>query len=206
MPCGMMDVRVEIYWFHLVWPYVQPSLCRTNHVHSTLLPLKGSFSYFVQIFIIKRRCVMYNNFWSWPISPRSSAHDLAKNGEQNRIRLEGPRRPPPPQLQFRRSRDLTHASIPLAKTPWGLTGRAWLQAGAQQTVIVVVPSFKSLGIDSRNDVGVIIFLPEEGSFSYLVQVFTIAKRCVMYNDFSPWPLSSRSSAHDLAVGGGWVFF
>ena len=62
----------------------------------------------------------------------------------------GPRRPPPPQLQLRRSRDLAHASIPLAQTPWGLTGRAWLQAGAQQAVIAVDPSFNSLGIDSRN--------------------------------------------------------
>ena len=63
----------------------------------------------------------------------------------------GPRRPPPPQLQLRRSRDLAHASIPLAQTPWGLTGRAWLQAGAQQAVIAVDPSFNSLGIDSRNE-------------------------------------------------------
>ena len=53
-------------------------------------------------------------------------------------------------LHLRRSRDLAHASIPLAQTPWGLTGRAWLQAGAQQAVIAVDPSFKSLGIDSRN--------------------------------------------------------
>ena len=62
----------------------------------------------------------------------------------------GPRRPPPPQLHLRRSRDLAHASIPLAQTPWGLTGRAWLQAGAQQAVIAVDPSFKSLRIDSCN--------------------------------------------------------
>ena len=62
----------------------------------------------------------------------------------------GPRRPPPPQLHLRRSRDLAHASIPLAQSPWGLTGRAW-QAGAQQAVIAVDPSFKSLGIDSRNE-------------------------------------------------------
>ena len=62
----------------------------------------------------------------------------------------GPRRPPPPQLQLRRSRDLAHASIPLAQTPWGLTGRAWLQAGAQHAVIAIDPSFNSLGIDSRN--------------------------------------------------------
>ena len=57
----------------------------------------------------------------------------------------GPRRPPPPHLHLRRSHDLAQASIPL-----GLTGRAWLQAGAQQAVIAVDPSFKSLGIDSRN--------------------------------------------------------
>ena len=63
----------------------------------------------------------------------------------------GPRRPPPAQLQSRRSRDRAHASIPLAQTPWGLTGRAWLQSGAQQAVIAIDPSFNSLGIDSRND-------------------------------------------------------
>ena len=57
---------------------------------------------------------------------------------------------PPPQLQFRQSRDPAHASIPLAQTPWGLTGRAWLQAGAQRGVIAVDPSFNSLGFDSRN--------------------------------------------------------
>ena len=34
--------------------------------------------------------------------------------------------------------------------PLGFTGRAWLQAGAQQAVIAVDPSFNSLGIDSRN--------------------------------------------------------
>ena len=63
----------------------------------------------------------------------------------------GPRRPPPPQLHLRRSRNLARASlIHLAQTPWSLTGRARLQAGAQQAVIVVDPSFKSLGIASRN--------------------------------------------------------
>ena len=34
--------------------------------------------------------------------------------------------------------------------PWGLTGRAWLQAGAQQVVIAVDPSFKGLGIEPHN--------------------------------------------------------
>ena len=82
----------------------------------------------------------------------------------------GPRRPPPLQLQLRRSRDLVHASIPLAQTPWGLTGRAWLQAGAQQAVIVVDPSFNSLGIDSRNavtwtNVNLVSIQPVETNFS-----------------------------------------
>ena len=42
------------------------------------------------------------------------------------------------------------ASIPLAQTPWSLTGRAWLQAGAQRVVIVVLPPLNSLRIDSHN--------------------------------------------------------
>ena len=46
------------------------------------------------------------------------------------IMLEGPEDPHLRNSRFRRSRDLAHASIPLAQTPWGLTGRAWLQAGA----------------------------------------------------------------------------
>ena len=40
---------------------------------------------------------------------------------------------------------------PLAQTPWGLTGRTWLQAGAQWMVIRVLPPLNSLGIDSRNE-------------------------------------------------------
>ena len=53
------------------------------------------------------------------------------------IRLEGPEDPHLTNSRFLRSRDPAHASLPLAQTPWGLTGRAWLQAGAQQVAIVV---------------------------------------------------------------------
>ena len=53
------------------------------------------------------------------------------------IRLEGPEDPHRRNSRFLRSRDHAHASIPLAQTPWGLTGRAWLQAGAQRVVMVV---------------------------------------------------------------------
>ena len=60
------------------------------------------------------------------------------------IRLEGTKDP-----QFRRSHDLAHASTHLAQTPWGLTERTWLLAGAQWVVIMVLPPLKSLGIDSR---------------------------------------------------------
>ena len=74
------------------------------------------------------------------------------------IRLEGPEDPHLRNSRFRRSRDPAHASIPLAQTPWGLTGRAWLQAGAQWVVIVVFPPLNnSLGIDSRNVFSVIYF-------------------------------------------------
>ena len=92
----------------------------------------------------------------------------------------GPRRPPPPQLQLRRSRDLAHASIPLAQTPWGLTGRAWLQAGAQHAVIAVDPSFKSLWIDSRNVL----------SISCLCQSLHAAAPAVFWGFFAKvWTLS-----------------
>ena len=47
----------------------------------------------------------------------------------NFITLEGPKDPHLRNSRFRWSRDLTHTSIPLAQTPWGLTGRTWLQAG-----------------------------------------------------------------------------
>ena len=53
------------------------------------------------------------------------------------IRLEGPEDPHRTNSRFLRSRDPAHASLPLTQTPWGLTGRAWLQAGAQQVAIVV---------------------------------------------------------------------
>ena len=37
------------------------------------------------------------------------------------------------------------ASIPLAQqTPWGLTGRAWLRAGAQWVVKVVLPFCRNI--------------------------------------------------------------
>ena len=42
------------------------------------------------------------------------------------IKLEGPEDPHLRNPRFRRSCDPAHASIPLAQTPWGLTGRAWL--------------------------------------------------------------------------------
>ena len=53
------------------------------------------------------------------------------------IRLEGPEDPHRRNSRFLRSRDHAHASIPLAQTAWDLTGRAWLQAGAQRVVMVV---------------------------------------------------------------------
>ena len=44
----------------------------------------------------------------------------------NCIRLEGPEDPHLRNSSFRKPPDLAHASILLAQTPWGLTGRAWL--------------------------------------------------------------------------------
>ena len=55
---------------------------------------------------------------------------------------------PDSEFTWPRSRFTTSGPDPL-----GLTGRAWLQAGAQRVVIVGVPSLNSLGIDSRNEPG-----------------------------------------------------
>ena len=58
---------------------------------------------------------------------------------------------PDSEVTWPHSHDPTHASTPLAQTPWGSTGRTWLQARTQWVVIVVLPSLNSLRIDSRND-------------------------------------------------------
>ena len=69
--------------------------------------------------------------------PSSIHHTLDNRARGRVIRLEGPEDPHLTNSRFLRSRDPAHASLPLAQTPWGLTGRAWLQAGAQQVAIVV---------------------------------------------------------------------
>ena len=83
------------------------------------------------------------------IDLQSNLFHITKKG-QLCIRLEGPEDPHFRNSRFLWSRDLAHASIPLTQTPWGLTGRAWLQARAQRVVIVVLHQLNSSGIDSRN--------------------------------------------------------
>ena len=76
---------------------------------------------------------------------------LKIQGQGHGIRLERPEDPHLRNSSFEgHVSDPAQASTPLAQTPWGLTGRTWLQAGAQWVVIVVLPSLKSLGIDSVN--------------------------------------------------------
>ena len=61
-------------------PSVHPTICRQNRVCSiTFLLVEGSFSYLLQIFTARRRCVKYIDFSPWSISLRSAAHDFAKN-------------------------------------------------------------------------------------------------------------------------------
>ena len=80
----------------------------------------------------------------WQVPPQLSRGSTCHIWTWFNITLEGPE-----------DRHLHNSSfgghIPLAQTPWGLTGRARLQAGAHRAVIAVNPSFNSLGIDSRNE-------------------------------------------------------
>ena len=65
--------------------FVRPPVFRRNHVHAvTSLPLEGSSSYLVQIIIAKRMCVVYNNSWPWPISPRQYAYVFTKTTTNSR--------------------------------------------------------------------------------------------------------------------------
>ena len=89
------------------------------------------------------------------------------------IRLEGPEDPHIRNSRFRRSHDPAHASIPLAQTPWGLTGRAWLQAGAQWVIIVVLLPLNSLGNDSCNDMSKALLYLGFGHFRWLPSFLSI---------------------------------
>ena len=50
-----------------------------------------------------------------------------------------------------------------------------------------------MNLGQRNHVCIITFFLLQGSFRYLVQIFTTKRRCVMYNDFWPGSISSKSS-------------
>ena len=84
---GYLPLREDVFDIMTfdIDPYLQGHLLMSlaenekwNHVHGiTFHPKKGSFSYLLQIYTTKRMYVLYNDFWSQPISSRSSAHHFA---------------------------------------------------------------------------------------------------------------------------------
>ena len=80
---------------------------------------------------------------------------LTKNGALGWRALKTPTsETPDSEVTWPRSSFTTSGPGPLGFD----SGRAWLQAGAQRVVIVVIPSLNSLGIDSRNGSRYDIFL------------------------------------------------
>ena len=57
-----------------------------------------------------------------------------------------------------------------------------------------------------NHVYTVTFLPLEGSFLYLVQIFYTKGSYAMHNNFCPWPIPSRSYAHDFAISDNEIVF
>ena len=80
--------------------------------------------------------------------------------------LEGPKDPHPRNSRFRWSRDLAHASIPLAQTdPLGFDWEGLVASRGTVGGHSGPPPLNSLGIDSRN---VAPIFPETGGLSYVL--------------------------------------
>ena len=112
---------------------------------------------------------MYNNFWPWPIS--SSVHDFAICncvGVVTFLPLEGSFNALYRYLSLRKS---VHVLPFLTLTHSFMVICSWL--------------FQQNGASNH----AVTFLPWDGSFSHLVQIFPTKRPCVMYNNFWRWPIS-----------------
>ena len=116
-----------------------------------------------------RRCVAYNDLWTWPISSRSFGLDL-----ENRVLsvastvLDGLF---PYVVQMITSMRRCVACDDL--WPWPISSR-------------------SFGLDLENRVLSVASTVLDGFFPYLVQMISSMRRCVACDELWPWPISSRS--------------
>ena len=167
----------------------------------------------------KRRCVVYNDFWPWPISSRSFGLGL-----ENRVRsvastvLDGFF---PYLIQMITSMRRCVACDDL--WPWPISSRSFgldLENRVRFVASIVLDGFFSYVAQmiaiNRGCVACYVFfrngkfeflanfwnfsaltLKKKSSvlnwfFPYLAQMITSKRRCVAYNDLWPWPISSRS--------------
>ena len=165
-----------LYWIHPVClsvrPSVGPSVCPlTFHVRPVASTVQDRFfPYLVQMINSMRGCVACDDPWPWPIPSRSFGLDL-----ENRVRSVA-------------STVLGGLFLYLAQLIIIIRGCVACYGFFQTLEIWIFDKFlKFFGLDLEKKYTVL-----DGFFPYLAQINTRIRGCVAYNDFWPWPISSRS--------------
>ena len=140
-----------------------------NHVcEITFLSEKGSFSYLLQISTTMRKCVVCKDFGYWLISWMSSAHDFARKWETKAC----------PCRKFS-STGVNPFILPTYShhiTTFNLD--PYLQVLLRMTLQSTHGFVQNGTINCT-----VTFFLLEWSFSYLLQIFTSKRICVVYNNF-----------------------
>ena len=141
-----------------------------------------------------RGCVLHNDLWPWPISSRSFSLDFAikllQYGASCRVRstactvLDG-FFPYLAQMITGMRGCVVHNDL----WPWPLSFRSFSHNFA----------IKLLKYGTFCCVCSTACTVLDGAFPYLAQMVTSMRGCVMCNDLSPSPISSRTFSHDFAV-------
>ena len=114
-----------------------------------------------------RGCVTCDDLWPWPISSRSFGLDL-----ENRVRTVA-------------STALDGFFLYLALMITIIRGCVVCYVFFQNLEIWIFGKFFGLDLGKKSTV-------LDRFFSYLAQMITTIRGCATYNDFWPWPISSRS--------------
>ena len=150
----------------------------------------GNFQHWVQVFITKRRCVLYNEFWSHyndVIMTTMASQITSLTVVYSTIYSDTDQR------RHQSSASLAfvwgiHRDRWIPRTKVQLRGKCFhLMTSSCLTHVLIVCQGQLLmalpKMGQQNHVHAITFLPLEGSFSNLAQIFT-TKRCVIFNDFN----------------------
>ena len=142
---------------------------RVRSVASTVLD--GFFPYLIQMITSMRTCVACDDLWPWPISSRSSDLDI-----ENRVHSIA-------------STVLDGFFLYLAQMIAIISGCVACCVFFQNLQIWIFGKFlKFFGLDLDKKKSTVL----DGFFPCLAQMITSMRGCVVYNEFWPWPMSSRS--------------